>query len=153
MRNRGFTLIELIVVIIVVSILSVTILPRFANKADFEQAGFRDRTVAVLQYARKIAISSRRYICVTVGAGSINLKMVPTLPDDAVAPDCAQAHIPLLIPGSSDATLSAPSGVVLAVTAGSSPFTFDSLGQVSPTVTLSITGGAPIQITRAGYVY
>ena len=68
--ERGFTLIELIVTLIVVGIIAVTAIPRFANKADFDARGFYDGTLSILRYAQKSAVAQRRTVCVAFGADS-----------------------------------------------------------------------------------
>jgi MSHA pilin protein MshC len=61
---RGFTLVELVITMIVMGILAVVALPRFANQSTFESRGFTDQTLAALQFARKVAVASGRNVCV-----------------------------------------------------------------------------------------
>lgn len=68
--QRGFTLIELIVIIVVIAILAVIAMPRMLDFGMFNEVGFHDSVKASIQYARKLAVGSRRYVCVTVTTGS-----------------------------------------------------------------------------------
>jgi len=68
--QRAFSLIELIVTLIVVGILAVVALPRFASKSDFDARGFFDATASMLRYAQKSAVAQRRTVCVGFGADS-----------------------------------------------------------------------------------
>ena len=68
-RGRGFTLVELIAVMVVVGILAVAALPRFFDRNVFEARGFLDETRALLRYAQKTAVSQRRTVCVAFAAG------------------------------------------------------------------------------------
>jgi len=74
-RQRGFTLVELIVVMIVLGVIAVTVLPRFADRSAFETRGFVDQTLATLQYARKVAVASGRNVCVSASSGGNTLTM------------------------------------------------------------------------------
>jgi MSHA pilin protein MshC len=71
--GRGFTLVELIVTMIIVGILAVAVIPRFANRTDFDSRGFYDGTLSILQYAQKSAVAQRRQVCVTFTAASVTL--------------------------------------------------------------------------------
>ena len=61
----GFTLIELIMVIVLLGVLAVFAAPRFFNGTDFNARGFHDETLAFLRYAQKTAVAQRRTVCVT----------------------------------------------------------------------------------------
>ena len=73
--EHGFTLVELVVTMIVVGILAVAVIPRFADQSGFDARGFRDGTLSVLRYAQKSAVAQRRQVCVTFGAGSVTLRI------------------------------------------------------------------------------
>ena len=72
-RGRGFTLVELIAVMVVVGILAVAALPRFFDRSVFEARGFLDETRALLRYAQKTAVAQRRTVCVAFAAGGAAL--------------------------------------------------------------------------------
>ena len=62
--ESGFTLVELVVILIVTGILAVAVVPRFFGN-EFEERGFHDGIKAALQHARHMAVASRRFVCVT----------------------------------------------------------------------------------------
>ena len=72
-RQRGFTLVELIVTLIILGILAVVALPRFVDNLVFNTRGFVDQTLSTLQYARKVAVSSGRNVCVSASAAGNSL--------------------------------------------------------------------------------
>ncbi|MBL8441295.1 MAG: type II secretion system protein, partial [Betaproteobacteria bacterium] len=62
-RQRGFTLTELLVTLVVAGILIAVALPRWFGDTGFEARKFRDETEAALRLAQKSAIASRRFTC------------------------------------------------------------------------------------------
>lgn len=146
-RCRGFTLIELVTVLLIVGILAVAVLPRFASRATFDTRGFADQAAAALRFAQKAAIAGRRSVCVTVTATTITLARA-VAPPPSVA--CGAA---LVFPGGSANVLTAPTGVSMSPVA----FNFTALGQSSAAVTLTVTGDPPARTitveSETGYVH
>jgi MSHA pilin protein MshC len=66
--DAGFTIIELIVIMMIVGILAVAVIPRFSDRSTFDSRGTRDGLLSALRYAQKSAIAQRRYVCVSTGA-------------------------------------------------------------------------------------
>jgi MSHA pilin protein MshC len=94
MRHQsGFTLIELITIVIILGILAVVAMPRL-NNADFRGQEFRDRTVSALRYAQKSAVSHRRVVCATFAAASVTLVM-----DTNGSGACDNNDAQLMLPG------------------------------------------------------
>src|SRR2546422_3661161 len=65
-RRRGFTLPELVMVIVVIGILAVVTAPRFISWKGFSSRGFYDEAQAVVRYAQKTAGAWRRSILLCV---------------------------------------------------------------------------------------
>jgi len=60
---RGFTLVELVTIMIIVGVLAVVAIPRM-DTSGFRATEFRDQVVAALRFAQKTAASHRRNVCV-----------------------------------------------------------------------------------------
>ena len=62
-------------VMVIVGILAVAVMPKFADQSVFESRGFHDETLALLRYAQKSAIAQRRTVCVTLNSTGISMIM------------------------------------------------------------------------------
>ena len=70
----GFSLIELITVVVLLAILGVVALGRFGNQDAFAARGFFDDTVAAVRFAQKFAVSSGCDVQVVTTATSYQLR-------------------------------------------------------------------------------
>jgi len=93
--NKGFTLVELVTIMIILGILAAVAIPRMNSAQSFRSVEFRDKTIAALRFAQKTATSHRRLVCVEFEAASVTL----TINHDKIG--YCDNH-PLVIPGQSD---------------------------------------------------
>lgn len=148
-NQRGFTLIELIMVMVIVGILAIFAAPRMFNQSAFQSRGFADQVQATLRYAQKEAIAQRRNVCVafTLPAPST----VTLTVGNAYGVAC---NTGLAFPAGGN-VLTAPAGI--AFTALPTAFSFDTLGRPNPNAaqTISIVGATNSITVEAetGYVH
>lgn len=140
-QSSGFTLVELVMVIVILSILSVVVMPKFWDNSIFQARGFADQVLATLRYAQKSAIAQHQNVCVNLAATGLTLTINAT---------CSAA---LNLPATQSNTLTAPSGISLTTTAAS--LTFDALGRANTAATVTISGvTASITVeAETGYVH
>lgn len=99
----GFTLMELVTIIVIVSILGAMALPRFVGGTSFDVFGFSEQLSQTLRLAQKMAQASRRTTCVTIAASGVTLQRSGTVGSatcDTVLPNpVTNSTAALKIPG------------------------------------------------------
>jgi MSHA pilin protein MshC len=68
--QHGFTLVELITIIVILGIISVVALPRFADNDAFRNRATADQVAAAIRYAQKVAIASHSTVTVNISNGA-----------------------------------------------------------------------------------
>ena len=137
---RGFTLIELIAVTILVGILSVALFSRIESAGSAAIQSSRDGVIAALFFAQQQAMM-RNNITVVVTANSISVN---------------ESGTPLLV-SNGYYPLAMPNGISLAP---AMTLTYDRLGRIGAATTISLTGtgsnsgvSASIRVEASGYAY
>lgn len=137
---KGFTLVELIIVIVLLGIISVVALPRFADRSDFQARGFQDETKSLLRYAQKAAIAQRRNVCVALAGTGVTLTIDNTVPPDG------NCDVPLALPS--------PARGGTGLTPSIASFKFQPLGDTdkAANITVLIAGTTITVDFKTGYV-
>jgi MSHA pilin protein MshC len=147
-RARGFTLVELILVIVLLGILSFFAGGRISDRNQANARGFADQVASTLRFAQKAAIAQRRNVYVNIDTGT---RRVRACLDAATT--CAT---PISSPAGGSLDITGAAGVTLA--SDSTQFSFDALGRPSFASNLTLTTSANgltfsvIVETESGYV-
>lgn len=104
---HGYTVVELVVVMVLLGILAANAMPRFFTASRFAEMGFADATTGALRYARRLASASGCDTRVVVDASGYRLLQ------RATACDIGALTRPVPRPGGSSWSESAPSGVAV----------------------------------------
>jgi MSHA pilin protein MshC len=142
-KSDGFTLIELVMVIIIAGILAAVVAPRFFDANVFKSRGFADQVQASLRYAQKEAIAQHRNVCVAMTASTITLTIA------SLSGAASTCNTNLALPAGGN-FISAPSAAITLTLSPAAPatFIFDALGK--PWDVLVTTPSAQKAITISG---
>jgi MSHA pilin protein MshC len=122
----------------------------------FDEAGYRDKVRATLEYARKSAVAQRRNVRATLSGNNLALTIDNDIPEGATAgtyPRALALPVPDRACGGATNQICAPSGITLA---GTATLSFTALGAPSTAGAYTVTGDAAHTITveaETGYVH
>lgn len=146
MHSRGFTLVELILVIVVLGILAAVVGPRFFDRRVFDDRLYAEEVRAALRHAQKLALAGGCRIRFTLDASGYRVQR------DADCEGSGTALAPVLDPYTGQAPYAGapPDGTAL-----SAPFTidFDALGRPSAAVSITLGAGHAVRVeAETGFV-
>ena len=78
MNTRGFTLIELILVLVLLTIIAVFAMPRLGDVPSMKSGAFADKLRADIRYAQNLAMTRGQRVRVTFAAASYDLTIGAT---------------------------------------------------------------------------
>lgn len=151
MRARGFTVIELVTVLVLVGALAVFVVPRL-NPEGFDRYGFRQEALSAARYAQKTAMASACEVQFSASAGSDSVTLNYRSGGDNTSCGGGGFTDPVQNPGGSGPfVLNAPSGVDIT---GGGTVVFDGFGDPSNGLTIAFATGPGIVIEAGtGYAH
>ena len=139
-KQRGFTIVELIIVILLVGILAINVGTRFFSNSSFADRNVADELVEAIRYAQHLAMSRGGGIQIVTTTTSYTVQQTDTT---AIPNPNRTGDYSVTIPGNSSLT--------------AETISFNGLGQPDTTLDTNITIGSGNHVvtieTETGYAY
>ncbi|MBY0241138.1 MAG: prepilin-type N-terminal cleavage/methylation domain-containing protein [Burkholderiaceae bacterium] len=155
--SAGFTLVELITVMVVVGVLGAVAAPRFFDRKAFDAVAFSNQVASILRYGQKTAIAQNRSVYVRLNGSSVALCFDSTCASRVTAAAGSNSGSSSTLSQCSNSSTWACEGIPsgLAMTSASM-FYFDPTGKpfhstnIPPTLVSTFTTDLTITVTGDG---
>lgn len=131
-RFTGFSIIELVVVVLLLGILSVFAMGRLFDQNQFAARGFFDDTVNAVRFAQKLAVSTGCDVRVTLSATGFILNQRAT--------SCTAGAFTRAVAHPANRSNTFQNTEIAGLTVPSTTITFDAKGLVASDVIVTLTG-------------
>ncbi len=145
--QHGFTLVELVMVIVLLAIISTMALPRFFNTSPFDERVLFDDTLNAVRYAQKVAVASGCNI-----RFSVNNNRYSVFKDNSCNSGNFSSNIPVKHPANSSENYTGTQNTI-ALTAIHTHTIFDALGRADNDNTISVGSRRISIIAATGFSY
>jgi prepilin-type N-terminal cleavage/methylation domain-containing protein len=138
---RGFTLIELVAVLILIAILAVAVFPRVPEKESLTIKGRAEQLASDIRYVQTLSMTRGERFCIAISGTGYRLQGTTANACDASKPETHPAGLtqPIAICGS-DCTVTAPTATIQ----------FDGLGVPWNSAGDTALGNSTVTISDAG---
>ena len=152
-HQRGFTLVELVTVMVIIGLISAVAIPRFFDSQRFDDRGFYTEVINAVRYAQQLAVAINCNTQVDLVSGTPSTYTITLANNPANPASCAAGPFttpaPNPVTGQTGFTGSSSS---TDITATISTFTFSALGVPSATPTITV-GGRQFRVNAVtGYI-
>ncbi len=159
-RTGGFTLIELISVLVIMGVMAGLSAVRFFDRSAFDNSAFQSQTIEFLRFAQKAAIAQHAFVCVTFASQSITLTIGATNTCGSALANPAGGASATLSPGGGNAAAFSPKPTNFSFDCMGVPRSAgtglcgDTAGVLSVTQTVQVANAAAITVEpQTGYVH
>jgi MSHA pilin protein MshC len=144
-RRDGYTIVELVLVIVILAVLGAVAGPRFFDNAAFDERAYVDELASSLRYAQKVAVASGCRVRADIAAGSYSLAQQTP---QAGHCDPADSSFAVQVRLSTGEVMNgtAPAGVT---TAPAMALVYDALGRTNLATNQTLTVGARTLLIQA----
>lgn len=136
-RSRGYTIVEVVLVIVILAVLGTLAGPRFFSTTSFDERAYYDELAAAMRYAQKVAVASGCRVRVEVTASSFALSQQAAIGGHCDTADVSYPRAVRMSTGD-PVTGMAPAGIT---TTPATTFTYDALGRTNLATNLAFTVG------------
>lgn len=150
--QKGFTLIEIVMTLVILGIISATFTPKFFETSVYQQRVFFDDTLSAIRYAQKLAVATGCNVQVSIAGNAFTLKRPGAL-DRSQCTSTTAANFTQNVahPGSGETSYSGSQSGITLTTAS---FYFTALGPASTGLDITVGGTQKITvIQQTGFVY